>query len=100
MLNPIQQLVIKILDEQNTAGINEAGSAVEAYQMLTDIHTVSKLRVELAAVEDGAQPFLYTSLFAHVPATCSTHGCHPEIVTYKPVWHFREMGQCPAKPPL
>ena len=26
--------------------------------MLTDIHTVSKLRVELAAVLDGAQPFL------------------------------------------
>ena len=26
--------------------------------MLTDIHTVSKLRVELAAIVDGAQPFL------------------------------------------
>eukprot|EP00731_Ephydatia_muelleri_P007427 Em0003g1675a len=50
--------VIKILDELKAASINEAGSAVEAYQMLTDIHTVSKLRVELAAVVDGAQPFL------------------------------------------
>ena len=36
--------VIKILDELKGASINEAGSAVEAYQMLTDIHTVSKLR--------------------------------------------------------
>ena len=50
--------VIKILDELKAASIYEAGSAVEAYQMLTDIHTVSKLRVELAAVVDGAQPFL------------------------------------------
>jgi hypothetical protein len=43
--------VIKIL---KVASINEAGSAVEAYQMLT----VPKLRVELAAVVDGAQSFL------------------------------------------
>ena len=50
--------ILQILDQLNDSSIIEAGSAVETHQMLSDFHTVSKLKVELAALVDGAQPFL------------------------------------------
>ena len=50
--------ILKILDQLKASSINEAGSAVKAHQMLSDFHTVPKVKVELAALVDGAQSFL------------------------------------------
>ena len=50
--------LLTIITQIKDASISEAPSAEAAFGMLTDIRTVSELKVELAAVQDGATLFI------------------------------------------
>ena len=50
--------LLTIITQIKDASISEAPSAEAAFGMLTDIRTFSELKVELAAVQDGATLFI------------------------------------------